>query len=141
MVSRRSSLSRRCGGRRYAARERTAETGSVYDPPLGYGVGYSNEGAHMAKRFGRLVLTVVLFGALAFSAYVYALGKLPVSTVATYAYVNPVIAVLLGALLAGESLSPIQSVGGLIVVAAVFVVVRAEAKAKQVPVEEPELVV
>ena len=38
----------------------------------------------------------------AFSAYAFALANLPVSTVATYAYVNPVIAVLLGVLVVGE---------------------------------------
>ncbi len=42
---------------------------------------------------------VVALGA--FSAYAYALAHLPVSTVATYAYVNPVIAVLLGVLRGG----------------------------------------
>ena len=44
----------------------------------------------------------------AFSAYAYALASLPVSTVATYAYVNPVIAVLLGVLVVGERFSPMQ---------------------------------
>lgn len=74
---------------------------------------------------------LVLFGALAFSAYVYALGRLPVSTVATYAYVNPVIAVLLGFLLAGERFGVAQLAGGLIVVCAVVLVVRAESRASR----------
>jgi drug/metabolite transporter (DMT)-like permease len=72
---------------------------------------------------------LVLFGALAFSAYVYALGRLPVSTVATYAYVNPVIAVVLGVLLADERFGPVQLAGGLVVVCAVVLVVRAESRA------------
>jgi drug/metabolite transporter (DMT)-like permease len=42
----------------------------------------------------------------AFVAYVYALGHLPVSTVSLYAYVNPVIAVVLGALVLGEPFTP-----------------------------------
>lgn len=69
---------------------------------------------------------LVLFGAFAFSAYVFALGRLPVSTVATYAYVNPVIAVLLGVWLADEHFGPMQLAGGLVVVCAVVLVVRAE---------------
>lgn len=73
----------------------------------------------------------VLFGALAFSSYVYALGRLPVSTVATYAYVNPVIAVLLGVLLAGERFGPVQLAGGLVVLCAVVLVVRAEHRASR----------
>lgn len=62
----------------------------------------------------------------AFSAYAYALASLPVSTVATYAYVNPVIAVLLGAVVVGERFSVLQLVGGAVVLAAVVLVVAAE---------------
>lgn len=73
----------------------------------------------------------VLFGSLAFSSYVYALGRLPVSTVATYAYVNPVIAVLLGVLLADERFGFAQFAGGLVVLCAVVLVVRGEQRAKE----------
>jgi drug/metabolite transporter (DMT)-like permease len=62
----------------------------------------------------------------AFSAYAYALASLPVSTVATYAYVNPVIAVLLGVLVAGERFSALQVLGGAIVLVAVVLVIAAE---------------
>lgn len=61
----------------------------------------------------------------AFSAYAYALASLPVSTVATYAYVNPVIAVLLGVTVAGETFSALQIVGGAVVLGAVVLVVAA----------------
>ncbi len=81
---------------------------------------------------------LVLFGALAFSAYVYALGHLPVSTVATYAYVNPVIAVVLGVLLAGERFGVAQLAGGLVVLCAVVLVVRAEQRARPVVSDVPE---
>jgi drug/metabolite transporter (DMT)-like permease len=48
-------------------------------------------------------LYLIVFGSLiGYSAYVYALKHLPVSTVSLYAYVNPVIAVVLGTLLLGE---------------------------------------
>ncbi len=67
---------------------------------------------------------VVTLGA--FSAYAYALAALPVSTVATYAYVNPVIAVLLGVLVVGERFSLLQLVGGAVVLAAVVMVMAAE---------------
>jgi drug/metabolite transporter (DMT)-like permease len=62
----------------------------------------------------------------AFSAYAFALASLPVSTVATYAYVNPVIAVLLGVLVVGERFSPLQLAGGGVVLLAVLLVVAAE---------------
>ena len=77
---------------------------------------------------------LILFGSLlAFSSYVYILGKLPVSTVATYAYVNPVIAVALGALFAGERFAAVQLIGGLVVLVAVVLVVRAERRPKPEP--------
>jgi drug/metabolite transporter (DMT)-like permease len=77
---------------------------------------------------------LILFGSLlAFSSYVFILGKLPVSTVATYAYVNPVIAVLLGVLFAGERFGFVQLAGGLIVLCAVVLVVRAEQRPNPEP--------
>jgi drug/metabolite transporter (DMT)-like permease len=67
---------------------------------------------------------IVSLGAM--SAYAYALATLPVSTVATYAYVNPVIAVVLGAVIAGERFTPLQLIGGAVVVIAVVVVIASE---------------
>jgi drug/metabolite transporter (DMT)-like permease len=67
----------------------------------------------------------------AFSAYAYALATLPVSTVATYAYVNPVIAVLLGVLVVGERFSTVQLLGGAIVLVAVLLVIVAERPARR----------
>jgi drug/metabolite transporter (DMT)-like permease len=50
---------------------------------------------------------LIVFGSLgAYSAYVYALQHLPVSTVSLYAYINPIIAVILGTLIANEPFSP-----------------------------------
>ena len=49
-------------------------------------------------------LYLIVVGSLAgYSAYIYALKHLPISTVSLYAYINPVIAVLLGALVLGEA--------------------------------------
>jgi len=77
---------------------------------------------------------LILFGSLlAFSSYVFVLGQLPVSTVATYAYVNPVIAVVLGVLFAGEHFGFAQFAGGVIVLCAVVLVVRAEQRPKPEP--------
>jgi drug/metabolite transporter (DMT)-like permease len=66
---------------------------------------------------------------IAFSAYVIAVRKLPTATVATYAYVNPVIAVLLGTTLLNERLTLSMFVGGVLIVAAVVLVVRRSPKA------------
>ncbi len=75
---------------------------------------------------------LVVFGSLvAFTAYVWLLGNAPVSLVATYAYVNPAVAVLLGALVAGERLTGIELAGGLVVLAAVALVVSAESRQRR----------
>ena len=68
---------------------------------------------------------LIVFGSiLAFSAYGYALAHLPLTTVSTYAYVNPVVAVLLGALLLSERLTAQELAGTAIVVASVALALR-----------------
>jgi len=74
-------------------------------------------------------LYLVCFGSLiAFSSYVWLLKNAPISTVSTYAYVNPVVAVALGALFLGEPITVAVVVGGLIVVLGVAVVIATERK-------------
>jgi drug/metabolite transporter (DMT)-like permease len=60
---------------------------------------------------------------LALTCYVIALRRLPTSVVSTYAYVNPVVAVALGALLLGERLTVTALIGGAVVVASVALLV------------------
>jgi drug/metabolite transporter (DMT)-like permease len=70
---------------------------------------------------------LVLFGSVvAFTSYVWLLANAPISLVATYAYVNPVVAVFLGWLILDEVVSWPVLVGGGIVVAAVALVITAE---------------
>jgi drug/metabolite transporter (DMT)-like permease len=68
---------------------------------------------------------------IAFSAYVVAVRRLPTATVATYAYVNPIIAVILGTSLLGEALTASMLLGGALIVVAVVLVVRAQAPARR----------
>ncbi|MEU6857459.1 EamA family transporter [Glycomyces sp. NPDC046736] len=70
---------------------------------------------------------LVVFGSVvAFSAYVWLLHSAPVSLVATYAYVNPLVAVLLGWLILDEAVTVPIVAGGAAVLLAVAVVLRAE---------------
>ncbi|WP_431681534.1 EamA family transporter [Kitasatospora sp. KL5] len=70
---------------------------------------------------------LVVFGSLvAFSAYAWLLQRAPLPLVATYAYVNPVVAVLLGWLVLSEALTWPIVLGGAVVVAGVCLVVRTE---------------
>jgi drug/metabolite transporter (DMT)-like permease len=63
---------------------------------------------------------------LAYSAFVWLLANAPVSTVSTYAYVNPVVALFLGWLVLDEQLTALIVAGATIVVASVALVVRRE---------------
>ena len=70
---------------------------------------------------------LVVFGSMvAFTAYVWLLSHAPISLVATYAYVNPVVAVLLGALILDEPVTGAVLVGGLVIVLAVAIVISVE---------------
>jgi drug/metabolite transporter (DMT)-like permease len=66
-----------------------------------------------------LLWLIVPGSILAFTAYGYCLAHLPIGTVSTYAYVNPVIAVALGTVLLGETLALHEAVGTLLVVCSV----------------------
>ncbi len=68
---------------------------------------------------------------LAFTAYVWLLANAPISKISTYAYVNPAVAVVLGAILLGEAVTPLTVVGGAVIVAAVAVVIRSESRPRQ----------
>jgi drug/metabolite transporter (DMT)-like permease len=77
---------------------------------------------------GRVVFSMVylILGAsiIAFTAYVWLLGHDEPTRVASYAYVNPVIAVLLGWLLGGEKLSIQVILGTILVLVGVTAVLR-----------------
>ena len=82
-------------------------------------------------------LYLLIFGSfIAFSAYIWLLRNVSPGRVATYAYVNPVIAVYLGWALAGEPITPRIIVGSLLLVGAVIIVVGFDKKSKQVKSSE-----
>ena len=70
---------------------------------------------------------LVVFGSLvAYTAYYWLLRHAPISLVATYAYVNPVVAVLLGWLILDEQVTAVVAVGGGLAVLGVLLVVSTE---------------
>ncbi len=76
---------------------------------------------------------LIIFGSLVgFTAYVWLLRSAPLSLVSTYAYVNPVVAVILGALFLNEALSARTVIAGAIIVTAVALIVIARQRAVQV---------
>ena len=71
---------------------------------------------------------------VAFTAYVWLLRNAPISKVVTHQYVNPLVAIVLGAALLGEQLSLATLAGAALIVGSVFVAVRQEGR----PQPEPE---
>ena len=68
-----------------------------------------------------------VFGTLvAFTAYTWLLRNAPISKVVTHQYVNPIVAIALGALLLGEEITLAVGLGAALIVGSVFVAVRSE---------------
>jgi drug/metabolite transporter (DMT)-like permease len=79
-------------------------------------------------------LYLAVFGTLiAFTAYTWLLRNAPISKVVTHQYVNPLVAIILGALLLDERLTVATGLGAALIVGSVFVAVRQEGR------ERPEL--
>ncbi|HVK96704.1 MAG TPA: EamA family transporter [Flavisolibacter sp.] len=71
---------------------------------------------------------VIFSSVISFIAYLYALQNLPTEQVSIYAYINPIIAVLLGAILFGENLTAFIIIGVLITLYGVYLVNKSAVK-------------
>ncbi|MNS14928.1 putative inner membrane transporter YedA [compost metagenome] len=69
-----------------------------------------------------LAYLVILGSAVSYTCYSYALSKLPTSVVAMYAYINPVIAVIMGWLILDEKLNSIIGVSAAIILSGLYLV-------------------
>ncbi|MFF0559274.1 EamA family transporter [Streptomyces sp. NPDC004266] len=83
-------------------------------------------GAVSGRSWAALAYLIVFGSLVAFTAYAWLLQTAPVSLAATYAYVNPVVAVLLGALVLDEALTWPILLGGAVVVGGVCLIVSTE---------------
>ncbi len=80
-------------------------------------------GAHWNARAWSSVLYLVTFGSLVgYTAYIYLLDHVPVAKVATYAYINPIVAVILGAIFLHERMVAIEYLGMAAILIAVYLV-------------------
>jgi drug/metabolite transporter (DMT)-like permease len=80
---------------------------------------------------GSLAYLVVGGSLLGYSGFIYLLEHRPAAKVLSYAYVNPVVAVLLGIVLLGERPQPAEFAGMAAIVLAVFLLTTAEIGAKR----------
>ncbi|MGH9523595.1 MAG: EamA family transporter [Terriglobales bacterium] len=87
------------------------------------------------------IVYLIIFGSwVGFSAYIWLLQNVPMPKVATYAYVNPVVAVFLGWLVLHEHVDHYILAGSAIIVAGVALVTSAKVKTKRGTLEpEPDL--
>src|SRR6185312_1086481 len=78
---------------------------------------------------GAIAYLVVVETLVGFVAYVWLLRNAPTSLVATYAYVNPVIAVALGAIFLGEEITAQMLVAGAVIIGSVALIVARSGEA------------
>ena len=96
-------------------------------PPPASGVGLEPSRFGSAAWLGWSYL--VVFGSLvAFTAYSWLLKHAPPARVATYAYVNPVVAVLLGWAMLGEKMTAQMLVGAAVIVGSVVLITTQQKK-------------
>lgn len=90
------------------------------DEPLG-------PGSWSGRSLFGLVYLVLIGSLVGYTAYVWLLGNAPIGTVATYAYVNPVVAIVLGVLFLDERVTWRIGAGAIVVLASIALVIRSEA--------------
>ncbi len=93
---------------------------------LAVGTGERFSVDYSARAWFALAYLIIACSIVAFLAFAWLLTHVPLSLTATHAYVNPVVAVLLGWLVLSEPIGLPVLVGGGVVVAAVAVIVTAE---------------
>jgi drug/metabolite transporter (DMT)-like permease len=91
---------------------------------------------------GSLIYLITGGSLLGYTGYIYLIEHVPMGKVASYAYVNPMVAVLLGILFLHERPAPAEFAGMAAIVVAVFLLTTAQvkAKAKPQPLEQLEQV-
>jgi drug/metabolite transporter (DMT)-like permease len=113
--------------------------GGVFNVTIMVGTrGY--HGAQWGVQAWASVLFLVIFGSLiTYTAYIYLLDNVAVSKVATYAYVNPVIAVILGAAFLHEHFVAVEYVGMGAILLAVFLVTSSKMKSGKATVVDEDI--
>jgi drug/metabolite transporter (DMT)-like permease len=91
-----------------------------------------------AVSFGSWLYLTVAGSLVGYTAYIWLLHESTPARVATYAYVNPLIAVLLGCTLGHEVFSHELIVAGVLIIVAVVLIVRGGAQTKVKTVAAPE---
>jgi drug/metabolite transporter (DMT)-like permease len=100
----------------------------IIDTGAGLVLGQHHRATWNGASLGAIAYLVVFGSWVGYSAYIWLLRHVPTSKVATYAYVNPIVAVFLGWAFLGESVDRYIVAGALIIVPAVALVTRSEGR-------------
>jgi drug/metabolite transporter (DMT)-like permease len=101
-------------------------------------VGRTDIGAFSTRSIVAIVYLVLFGSIVAFTAYTWLLAHVAVATVATYAYVNPIVAVALGAIFLSEPITPRTLLAAAIIIGAVIAMVSGRARSAEEPGPAPE---
>jgi drug/metabolite transporter (DMT)-like permease len=112
-------------------------SGGVLLCGLGWGLGESARWVWTTNGMLSLAYLTLFASCLAYSAYVWLMHAVSPSQLGTYAYINPVIAVLMGSWLLAETLSAREGIGMLIILSGVILVSTAHRQGK--PALNPEI--
>ncbi|MFG1708747.1 EamA family transporter [Nonomuraea sp. M3C6] len=97
----------------------------------GMSLGERLDFAAVSGRSWAALAYLVLVGSLVgFTAYTWLLGNAPISLVSTYAYVNPIVAVILGVLVVNEHVTAQIVLGGVVILVGVALVVSTERRSR-----------
>jgi drug/metabolite transporter (DMT)-like permease len=101
-------------------------------------IGRTDVGAFSSRSLFALAYLVVFGSIVAFTAYTWLLANVPVSTVGTYAYVNPIVAVALGAIFLSEPITPRTLIAAVIIIGAVVAMVSGRPRSAEEAGPAPE---
>jgi len=101
-------------------------------------IGRTDIGAFSLRSLLALGYLIVFGSIVGFTAYTWLLANVPVSTVGTYAYVNPIVAVALGGIFLSEPITPRTLIAAVIIIGAVVAMVSGRPRATEEPGPTPE---
>jgi drug/metabolite transporter (DMT)-like permease len=137
VISRRSTI----GISGFAAAGWQMLFGGIFNTGLMFAWG-GYHGSHWNGQAWSAIFYLVIFGSLTgYTAYIFLLNNVAVSKVTTYAYINPVIAVILGAIFLHEHFVMAEYIGMAAILLAVFLVTGSKLKTGALPAEVKDIAV
>jgi drug/metabolite transporter (DMT)-like permease len=112
-------------------------TGGIIVDIAGLAIGEASRFHVTPRTLGALAYLTIFGSVIAYSAYVFALHHMRTTQMSLYAYINPVVAVLLGWLVLNERLTWVSIVAMVVILAGVALVQTARASKKLEAVPEP----